>query len=150
MNLTNAYTTFRSWTSWWKHKVFSVRYDIKIIYRALSLFRVFTAKTCVRSRVSPCCICGCRCATEKGFSPSTSGFLLPLSFHHHSILIFFVVKLLSQWRTVETWKSSNKEILCTCRKAFGRKVFPSLTFKGSSCNCCIIVTSVTATVCIFC
>jgi hypothetical protein len=45
--------------------------------------RPLTAEARVRSRVSPCGICGGQSGTGTGFSPSTSGF--PCQFHRCSI-----------------------------------------------------------------
>jgi hypothetical protein len=47
--------------------------------------RPLNAEARVRSRVSPCGICGGQSGTGTGFSPSTSVFSLSISFHRGSI-----------------------------------------------------------------
>jgi hypothetical protein len=63
--------------------------------------RPLTAETRVRSRVSPCRICGGQSGTETGFSPSTSVF--PCQFHstgaplheknEKKLILFFITGL---------------------------------------------------------
>jgi hypothetical protein len=48
--------------------------------------RPLTAKARVRSRVSPCGICGGQSGIGTGFSPSTSVFPLSVAFHPCSII----------------------------------------------------------------
>jgi hypothetical protein len=60
-----------------------------ILFRARSFQRVSRWSLTEEARVNPCGICGGQSGTGRGYSPIFfSGFLLSVSFHHCSILIY--------------------------------------------------------------
>jgi hypothetical protein len=83
--------------------------------------RLLTEEDRVRPQDTPSNICGERSGTDKGFSPSTSGFPLTVSFHQCHVPLVRS----TNGRSLGTFK---KQCSFGNRVAMDRKVFPPFVF----------------------
>jgi len=97
-------------TDWVFIMYYRLIFVFKSCVRAQAVSRQpLSTETRVRSHVSLCEIYGGRTGTRTGYSPSTWGFLLSISFHQCPLLIFIYKFLLPQGQTVEALGPSKKQ-----------------------------------------
>ena len=88
-------------------------------------YRPLTTETRVRSKFSPCDICGGKSGIGWDFSPGTAVFLLSLSLHQCSKFISTYSLLLPEGQTGRVWEPSKKQFSSGNRGAWDRNA-PSL------------------------
>jgi hypothetical protein len=115
--------------------LFSVRYGMNLyVVRRFAGRAVAQAVSCrplttrIRSKVSPCEVCGGRNGTVTGFSLSILVFPMYMSYHQCSALIYIYTLLLPAGHRSKAWEPSKKQFSFGNPGTLDRKVLSVFDF----------------------